>query len=43
MNSILDCYDFLHVRPDCSDLEVRKAYRRMAKNLHPDKCLPVFA
>ena len=42
MNSIWECYSFLHVKPDCSDLEVRKAYRRLAKRIHPDKSMAII-
>lgn len=37
--NILRCYQALHVHEDCSDLELRRAYRRMAKILHPDKSI----
>ena len=32
-----DAYKILEVSPDSSDLEVKKAYREMAKKYHPDK------
>ena len=32
------CYQLLSIGEDCSDLELRRAYRKMAKLLHPDKC-----
>ena len=37
MITIFDCYTFMNLEPTCSDVEVRKAYRKMAKNTHPDK------
>ena len=32
-----DAYKILEISPDSSDLEVKKAYREMAKKYHPDK------
>jgi len=29
-------YDILSIKPDASDKEIKAAYRRLAKNLHPD-------
>lgn len=34
---LFECYKVLNVGEDCSDLEVRTAYRRKAKLIHPDK------
>ncbi len=34
---LFDCYKILNIEEDCSDLEVRTAYRRKAKLIHPDK------
>jgi curved DNA-binding protein CbpA len=31
------CYKLLSLDEECSDLEVRTAYRRHAKFIHPDK------
>jgi len=31
-----DYYSILSVRPDASPEEIRAAYRRLAKRLHPD-------
>lgn len=36
---LFDCYKILNIDEDCSDLEVRSAYRRKAKLIHPDKFL----
>ena len=32
-----DAYKILEISPDSTDLEVKKAYRDMAKKYHPDK------
>jgi len=32
-----NAYKILEIDPSCSDLEVKKAYREMAKKYHPDK------
>lgn len=34
---LFDCYKVLNIEEDCSDLDVRTAYRRKAKLIHPDK------
>lgn len=34
---LYDCYKILNVEEDCSDLDIRTAYRRKAKLIHPDK------
>ena len=34
---LYECYKVLNIEEDCSDLEVRTAYRRKAKLIHPDK------
>jgi curved DNA-binding protein CbpA len=33
----VDYYGILHVLPDASDTEIKKAYRRLALKYHPDK------
>ena len=32
----VDCYDILNLNPECTQKEVFKAFRRMAKKYHPD-------
>lgn len=34
---LYQCYRLLSIDEECSDLEVRTAYRRKAKLIHPDK------
>jgi len=34
---LFDCYKILCIEEDCSDHDVRTAYRRKAKLIHPDK------
>ena len=36
-SNIQKCYKLLRINEDCSDLELRRAYRKMAKIFHPDK------
>ncbi|CCO28054.1 DnaJ homolog subfamily A member 2 [Rhizoctonia solani AG-1 IB] len=36
-NSISKFYDLLDVSPDCSDADLKKAFRKKALRLHPDK------
>lgn len=36
-HSIKDAYTILEIQDDCTDEEVRKAYRKMAAKYHPDK------
>jgi DnaJ-class molecular chaperone len=30
-------YDILNIPPDCSEDDIKKAYRRVAMSIHPDK------
>ena len=30
-------YEFMEIAPSCSDIELRRAYRKLAKLFHPDK------
>lgn len=36
-SSLADAYEVLEVKPDCSDAELKKAYRRQMSQNHPDK------
>lgn len=33
-----ELYALLHISPDASDEEIKKAYRQWAQIYHPDKC-----
>ena len=37
MDSNKDLYALLGVEKNCPDYEIRKAYRKLARSLHPDK------
>jgi len=37
MLEIDNCYKLLQLDSDCSDLEVRKQFRKFALKMHPDK------
>ena len=37
MLDISNCYNLLHLDEDCSDLELRRRYRKCALETHPDR------
>lgn len=36
----MNYYDILELNPDASEMEIKKAYRRLALQYHPDRCPP---
>lgn len=41
MLEISNCYKLLHLDEDCSDLELRRRYRKCALETHPDRIRPI--
>src|SRR5579862_4147761 len=34
---MIDCYAVLQLKPGCADADIRRQYRRLAKQYHPDR------